>query len=276
MAIDNLDGLQLGSDVEYGDQYCADLLFPISRALTREALGIVGAVPFNGEDVWNAYELSWLNNKGLPQVACASFRFPCDSVSIIESKSFKLYLNSFNQSVFASWEQILQTLEKDLSDRCGAPVDVSLVPPSSWDCQIRSMPQGGILLDEQDVTINDYQPNPHLLSTFSDKYVEEMLVSHLLRSLCPVTGQPDWASVFISYKGAAFDRVGLLKYIVGFRQHQEFHEQCIERMFLDILTVCKPVELTVYARYVRRGGLDINPFRSTGIEKMDNWRLYRQ
>lgn len=274
MTTENIKDIPLGKEVEYCDQYSPEQLFPIARQSSREYLGIVaGRLPFKGEDIWNAYEVSWLNRRGLPQVACAEFRVPCDSGFIIESKSFKLYLNSFNQSKFADWSQVEGCLQRDLSAAAGAAVSVKL---RGLDKALPTMPRcPGTLLDELDIEISSYQVEAGLLQT-GDEIVTEQLCSHLLRSLCPVTGQPDWGSLVISYMGPAINHENLLRYIVGFRQHQDFHEHCVERIFVDLLARCKPLQLSVYARYVRRGGLDINPFRSTGSVSPENFRLPRQ
>lgn len=266
----------LGKEVSYSDQYNPALLFAIDRQLSRNSLGIVATeLPFTGVDIWNAYELSWLNTKGKPLVACAEFRVPCTSVAIIESKSFKLYLNSFNQSMFGSVDELQLTLTKDLSALAGAAVEVTIVPLASAEI-VRLATLQGRCLDQMDVTITEYQPDPLLLTADAGQKVEEVLHSHLLRSLCPVTGQPDWGSVQIQYCGPRIEPEGLLKYLIGYRQHQEFHEQCVERIFCDLMQSCQPTQLTVYARYVRRGGLDINPFRSTEQRVPINSRLIRQ
>lgn len=277
MAFESANDSSLGKATDYVDQYCADLLFPIARAATRENLGLDEKnLPFSGCDIWNAYELSWLNSKGLPQVACAEFRFACDSVAIIESKSFKLYLNSFNQSRFDDWQQVASVLTRDLSKAAGTEVMVSLhradQPISASAAHLVVEAE---CLDDQDISVDVYDPSPGLLNT-SSSTEKVRLVSHLLRSLCPVTGQPDWGSVYIDYNGPVIDREGLLRYIVGFRCHQEFHEQCVERIYRDIMDRSGADSLSVYARYVRRGGLDINPFRSSHHHDVDNNRLYRQ
>lgn len=275
MSVESMDGLPLGKETDYADQYCAELLFPIARAATRESLGLDEQnLPFRGCDIWNAYEMSWLNSKGLPQVACAEFIFACDSVAIIESKSFKLYLNSFNQSRFDDWQQVTELLAKDLCAAAGTAVEVRLQPVDQPISQsLDALPAQ--CLDQQDISIEVYDPNPDLLTT-SAGTERVTLVSHLLRSLCPVTGQPDWGSVYIDYDGPVIEREGLLRYIVGFRRHQEFHEQCVERIYRDIMARCGANSLSVYARYVRRGGLDINPFRSSNQDRVENCRLFRQ
>lgn len=272
---DNMQ-LLLGKEVSYTDSYSPHLLFAIDRQGSRESIGLDACqLPFTGVDIWNAYELSWLDTKGKPQVACAEFRVPCESPSIIESKSFKLYLNSLNQSRFNTVHELQQLLETDLSSCAGSRVDVLITPFSVSSASQLFMPEG-YSLDDLDVTIEDYSPNPVLLNIAGSSLAEEKLYSHLLRSLCPVTGQPDWATVLIHYSGPLIDHSGLLKYLISFRQHPEFHEQCVERIFNDISIRCAPSQLSVYARYVRRGGLDINPFRSSSIHSPENLRLSRQ
>lgn len=250
----------LGKATDYQFEYNPGLLFPISRQAGRELLGIHDMLPFHGIDRWTAYELSWLNPQGLPQVAIAEFDFRCESPNIIESKSLKLYLNSFNQSFFAGVDDVQQTIAADLSRACGLAVEARLYPLAEYvylpanDCRC---------LDSLQVACSIYQPEPGLLATGTRK-VTEKLSSHLFRSLCPVTGQPDWASVFIAYTGKEIIAESLLQYLVSYRNHQGFHEQCVEQIFVDVIKHCQPEQLAVYARFMRRGGLDINPLRSTG------------
>jgi 7-cyano-7-deazaguanine reductase len=248
--------------VAYRTDYAPELLFPVLRQAKREELGLrPGSLPFAGWDLWNAYEISWLNPRGKPGVALGEFRVPAESPFLIESKSLKLYLNSFNQTVFESMESVRQTIARDLSAAAGASVAVRLLGLEAADRRFGQ--PGGVLLDDLDVEIRHYQPAPQLLSA-SGSVVEETLHSHLLKSNCLVTGQPDWGTVAIRYRGPGIDRAGLLAYIVSFREHNEFHEQCVERIFCDVLARCRPTRLAVWARYTRRGGLDINPFRSCG------------
>jgi 7-cyano-7-deazaguanine reductase len=262
----------LGKPAAYVDQYDASLLFPIPRAPKRAEIGIhtdVKAAPFFGADMWTAFELSWLNPKGKPQVALAHVTIPCESLSIIESKSFKLYLNSFNNTRFEDAAEVQARLRTDLTEavwRGGvvqASVGVRLIAPELFDQEpVHEM--DGLSIDRLDIECSCYTPAPDLLSAALDEQpVTEVLVSRLLKSNCLVTGQPDWGDVQISYSGPQIDQGGLLQYIVSFRNHNEFHEQCVERIFMDIWTRCKPVKLAVYARYTRRGGLDINPFRTS-------------
>ncbi|MFQ1064201.1 NADPH-dependent 7-cyano-7-deazaguanine reductase QueF [Bordetella trematum] len=258
----------LGHHVAYPSEYDASLLFPIPRAENRAGLGLSGlpsvagqALPFRGVDIWTAYELSWLDAKGKPRVAMASFAIPADSPFIIESKSFKLYLNSFNQTRLPNAHALRERLQQDLSEAAGATIAMDFMLPQHFSGQAIGE-LAGFNLDKQDIEIDRYQPAPELLACLPGDEVEETLVSQLLKSNCPVTGQPDWGSVQIRYRGRPIDRAALLKYIVSFRQHTEFHEHCVERMFCDLMRACQPSELTVYARYTRRGGLDINPWRS--------------
>lgn len=252
----------LGKTSAYQEYYDASLLFPIARLGKREEIGLPATLPFFGVDIWNAYELSWLNLRGKPQIALATIRVPAESPNIIESKSFKLYLNSFNQTKLADEDALLALLRQDLSHAAGCPVQVSLTKPEQFT-QIHIGELDGLLLDRLDIEIAHYQPDASILRAASqDAPVEEKFVSHLLKSNCLVTGQPDWGSVQIHYVGAQIDQESLLRYLIGFRQHNEFHEQCVERIFVDILRQCQPQKLAVYARYTRRGGLDINPWRS--------------
>jgi 7-cyano-7-deazaguanine reductase len=261
--------------IPYKDHYDPSLLQPVPRAPHRRGLGIEGTLPFTGADFWTAYELSWLDSKGKPRVAMATFVVPVDSPNLIESKSFKLYLNSFSQTSIDSPKALQNVLLKDIGNACDASVGAELVLPGDFpDEQIEEL--DGELIDELDVEIRDYLPNPgHLVAGRSS--VEETLVSNLLKTNCPLTGQPDWASIQIRYQGPRIDRAGLLKYLVSFRQHGGFHEHCAESIFIDVLNRCRPDRLTVYARYTRRGGLDINPFRTNCGDKLPrNVRTARQ
>ncbi|WP_313622573.1 NADPH-dependent 7-cyano-7-deazaguanine reductase QueF [Achromobacter sp.] len=252
----------LGQSVAYASQYDPSLLFPIARAHNRAALNLhADNLPFQGVDLWNAYELSWLDAKGKPRVAMATFSVPADSPNIIESKSFKLYLNSFNQTRLVNSAALRGRLERDLSAAAGAPVGLDFFLPQRFS-ELQMGELEGIYIDKLDIEIDTYEPAPELLRTRPGDVVEETLASRLLKSNCPVTGQPDWATVQIRYRGAPIDRESLLRYVVSFRQHAEFHEHCVERIFSDIMQACGPQHLTVYARYTRRGGLDINPWRS--------------
>ena len=272
-----LTSLKLGQKTEYAANYDRTLLQPVPRALNRDALGITDAQPFTiGADIWTAYEISWLNEKGLPQVAIADIYLDYRSRNLIESKSFKLYLNSFNQSKFADFEQVAQTMQRDLSDCAQGEVKVRLNPLAFYDGQIIKSLHGECI-DEQNIEIRDYEFNAEWLEDcVSAEIVEEYLVSRLLKSNCLITHQPDWGTLHIHYVGNKIDREKLLRYIVSFRQHNEFHEQCVERIFCDLMRYAKPQKLTVYARYTRRGGLDINPFRSNFETIPQNLRLARQ
>lgn len=268
--------LPLGRETTYESTYNPQLLHPIQRAISRAQLGLsAGALPFFGEDEWWGFELSWLNSKGKPQVAVARFSFPAESPCMVESKSFKLYLNSFNQSKFESWRLVQDTLARDLGAAVGTAVEVNLLDVEDAALAVER-PQG-YCLDDLDIMVEQYQPDPSLLALDeSEEDISETLYSHLLRSNCPVTGQPDWATVMVEYKGPALKREALLAYIISFREHQDFHEHCVERIFCDLQQLAEFSELTVCARYTRRGGLDINPLRSTRIEKPLPPRFARQ
>lgn len=268
----DIDHSPLGREVAYPRHYDATLLYPIPRRLGREAIGVAAALPFAGHDRWNAYELSWLDAGGKPHVATATLQVPADSPNLVESKSLKLYLNSFNASRFADAEAVRARIEADLSQAAGAPVTMAFgLPP---------LEQAGdaICIDGLDIGIDAYgPPDAGLLTANPNDIAEETLASALLKSNCPVTGQPDWADVALRYRGPRIDRAGLLRYLVGFRDHAEFHEQCVERIFVDVLARCAPQWLAVHARYTRRGGLDINPWRaSAGIAAPAALRTVRQ
>ncbi len=279
---DELSKLTLGKNTQYCSEYSADLLQGVPRSLNRDDLAIdQNNLPFTGEDVWYGYELSWLNNKGKPVVAVAEFRFACSSVNIVESKSFKLYLNSFNQTRFDSIKEIEQVLTRDLSKITGATAKVNLFgvdhcPP----LEINRFAEQTICIDSEDISIDNYQYNPGFLANAqtsdNDGQIEEHLVSHLLKSNCLITNQPDWATVYIHYRGKMINHAMLLKYLISFRQHNEFHEQCVERIYCDLQRHFKLDELTVFARYTRRGGLDINPFRSSHHKTAPLGRTLRQ
>ncbi len=272
--------LLLGQSVEYRDHYDAALLHPVPRAWNRSQLDwpAATALPFCGEDVWTGYELSWLNARGKPEVRVGEFRVPFDSPQLIESKSFKLYLNSFNGTRFDSEADVLDCLQRDLSAAAGAPVRVHLYTLDNAASPLAGLHQlDSQCLDAQDIAIDHYQLAPQLLRLAADTAeISESLHSHLLKSNCPVTGQPDWATVCIRYQGRKIDHAGLLAYLISFRNHAEFHEHCVERIFVDLWQRCKPASLMVYARYTRRGGLDINPFRSSQAVVAPSWRLIRQ
>ena len=267
----------LGRTVAFPAEYDPGLLFPIPRATGRAAIGLEGELPFTGVDVWNAYELSWLDSRGKPRVALAELRVPAASSHLIESKSLKLYLGSYAQTRIADTDSLRAQLVRDLSQAAGGQVSVVLTPAASANAARIEMLEGE-LIDDLPLAISHYgPPQPDLLSADAELRADEVLVSHLLKSNCPVTGQPDWASVQIRYAGPRIARDGLLRYLVSFRQHADFHEQCVERIFVDILQRCRPGRLAVYARYTRRGGLDINPFRATpGMLPPGNPRTARQ
>jgi len=272
-----LTGLTLGKTTDYRDVYDASLLQGVPRSLNRDPLGLsADALPFHGGDIWTLYELSWLNARGLPQVAVGHVELDYTSVNLVESKSFKLYLNSFNQTRFTSWEEVQETLQRDLSACAQGKVTVVLYRLHELEGQPIAHLHG-TCIDEQAIDIDNYEfDTAYLQDAASGDVVEETLVSHLLKSNCLITHQPDWGSVQIQYRGGKIDREKLLRYLVSFRHHNEFHEQCVERIFNDILHFCQPESLSVYARYTRRGGLDINPWRSNSDFVPATGRLVRQ
>lgn len=269
---------ELGRSSEYDAQYNPDRLFAIPRAAKRTEIGVnPSTLPFYGFDCWNHYEVSWLNEKGKPIVARAEIIYDCATPNLIESKSLKLYFNSLNNTTFKNHEALKSVIERDLAKCLGGAVSVrilSLKEPESSTIQSTLL---GECLDDLDVTCTEYMVNPGYLSV-ANTQVEEVLYSDLLKSNCLITNQPDWGSIQIGYTGKQINREGLLKYLISFRNHNEFHEQCIERIFVDIMQYCKPDKLMVYGRYTRRGGLDINPYRSTEPVNPQglNQRLIRQ
>ncbi|MFC3121923.1 NADPH-dependent 7-cyano-7-deazaguanine reductase QueF [Agaribacter flavus] len=269
-----MKNLSLGKIVEYPSHYTPEVLQAVPRSIGRKNISLNSPLPFTGVDIWNAYEVSWLNTKGKPMVAIVECTIPIDSPNLIESKSFKLYLNSLNQSKFETTALLLKTMERDLSNCAGAPVGLKFIHSSDFDTLSFGKLEGN-LIDELDISVSETDIDPNFLHT-NDTDCEESLVSHLLKSNCLITNQPDWGSVLIRYAGKQINHEGLLRYIISFRQHNEFHEQCVERIFKDIMQQCKPSKLTVYARYTRRGGLDINPFRSNFELPYSNARLARQ
>lgn len=266
----------LGRTVAWPQRPDPTLLFPIPRAQGRAELGLGSGLPFTGMDIWNAYELSWLDARGKPCIAIARIDVPASSPNLIESKSLKLYLGSFAASRWPDAAQLRARLAHELGAVAGAPVTVQFTAPEAF-AGLQILPLDGECIDALELDIDSYgPPRPELLRADPAARTRETLVSHLLKSNCPVTGQPDWASVQIDYEGPRLDRAGLLRYLVSFRDHSGFHEQCVERIFCDILARCRPASLTVYARYTRRGGLDINPWRSTTDGRPANPRLARQ
>lgn len=268
--------MPLGQVSQYPGQYDPSLLFAVSRAPKRQEINLAADAPgFVGQDVWNAWEVSWLLPSGKPVVAIAEIRLPALSPNLIESKSLKLYLNSWNQHVAASSDRVVAQIEKDLSAAAGAPVTVAVTPVAQAAQSFAVQSDEAKCIDELDIEVNSYQPEADLLA-LGEGEVSETLVSHLLKSNCPVTSQPDWGSLFVRYQGRQIDHESLLRYVVSFRQHTDFHEQCVERAFADIQRLGNFESLTVWARYVRRGGLDINPWRSTHESVADNDRHVRQ
>jgi 7-cyano-7-deazaguanine reductase len=269
--------LPLGKPTLYTSEYDPGLLCPIPRKLKRDEIGLTDDLPFHGVDIWNAYELSWLTPQGKPVVAMGEFRIPCESANLVESKSIKLYLNSFNQTRFDDFESVRALMSQDLGGAAGAPVDVRLLSAAAFAAEsLATLP--GQCIDELDIKVDQYSLDAELLKSAADprQQVSETLHSHLLKSNCLVTNQPDWGSLLVRYQGSKIDQEALLRYLISFRQHNEFHEQCVERIYTDLMRFCQPEQLTVYARYTRRGGLDINPYRSNFEYDVENLRLARQ
>lgn len=258
----NYSETELGKETTYVENYDPKLLCPISRKKARENV-IPSNVQFYGFDRWTAYELSWLSLAGLPRVAIGTFNFPCGSTNVVESKSFKLYLNSLIQTKFESKDHVIDAIVKDLTDTCGARVLVDIYDLDEYQEKIKIGEPKGICIDGSNVVIKQYQPDQNLLKVKQDREVSELLYSNLLKTNCPVTNQPDWASIYVDYTGPKIDRESLLEYIISHRLHQDFHEICVEKIFCDLYKLSQPKHLSVYAKYMRRGGLDINPYRST-------------
>ncbi|SRR6056297_2900638 len=273
--VDTRGELLLGRQVEYTDVYAPQLLQPIPRQQGRAALGLTNdSLNFHGEDVWHAYELSWLEPGGRPRVAAARLVIPASSPNLVESKSLKLYLNSVNNAVFRDESALHATLVQDISSAVGAPVELELL--SCDDPTLTGVEAPGECIDGTEFTAPEGEPDASLLHSIPGRSGTQVLHSHLLRSLCPVTAQPDWATLIVKYTGPVLNRGSLLQYVVAFRRHQEFHEQCVERIFCDIRTALAPQALAVHALYTRRGGLDICPWRSTEDVAAPRFRLNRQ
>jgi len=272
-----LDELTLGKQTAYESKYNPTLLQPVPRSLNRDDLNLGDTLPFYGHDLWTGYEISWLNAKGKPVVAIGEFVVPATSANLVESKSFKLYLNSFNQTKFNTWDDVQQAMVKDLSQCAGQTVDVTLLSVTQ-ESPFQVTALNGDNIDELDIEIDNYDFNNQLLQLDAANIkVTEELNSHLLKSNCLITSQPDWSSIVISYTGLKIDHESLLRYLISFRMHNEFHEQCVERIFTDIKALGNPTELTIYARYTRRGGLDINPYRTTNkLSVPPRMRMNRQ
>lgn len=267
----------LGEPASYPSTYSPDLLFAVPRIDSRQAAGIVTGekLPFSGLDLWNAWELSWLDSDGKPAVATAEIRVPAESPCIIESKSLKLYLNSLAMTRYPDENRLADVIRGDLSTVAGMDVQVAILPACAWHIQqLAQLP--GRCIDTHPAGISADGVDASLLTTHGDPVPLQELYSHLLYSNCPVTNQPDSGSILIRYSGPKIDEAGLLNYLVSYRQHNDFHEACVERIFVDVSNRCGPDKLTVYARYNRRGGLDINPFRSNFEIAPENTRLWRQ
>ncbi len=266
------NNVELGESALYPEKYDASLLESIARNLSRDTLKLT-SLPFDGVDIWTGYELSWLTVSGKPQVAIAEFEFLARSTHIVESKSFKYYLNSFNQTIFSDWSAVQKTLVEDLQKSSGAEVKVKLFTLDQFGVPTRLT---GLCVDDLEISVDKYVPDKGLLEATAESVVNQQLFSHLLKSNCPVTGQPDWASVWIEYSGMKIIPESFLRYVISYRQHQDFHENCVERIFNDIAQQCSTQSLSVYARYTRRGGLDINPFRSDSKRELPFRRVARQ
>lgn len=270
----NKDELLLGKQVPMVSHYSPELLFSIPRREARESLGLAEPLPFEGVDIWHAYELSWLDSNDKAQVRVGRFSIPATTPNLVESKSFKLYLNSLNNAVFDDDTAALACIARDVSAAAGGDVALALFDPD--DPAIAPGQPGGECIDSAAGRWPRREPEAAMLQCDAATVVEEQLYSHLLRSLCPVTGQPDWATLWLHYRGPALDHAALLSYILAYREHQEFHEQCVERIYRDIWQRCRPEFLHLQAFYTRRGGLDINPFRSSGGGQPPWLRLARQ
>ncbi|MDP2380729.1 MAG: NADPH-dependent 7-cyano-7-deazaguanine reductase QueF [Pseudohongiella sp.] len=259
--------IPLGKQTDYPEHYNAEVLFPVSRSINRHGLGIGDVLPFGGFDHWRAYELSWLNSRGMPVVKMADILVPCESLCLIESKSLKLYFNSLNQHQFASDEQALDVIQRDLSEVAGAKVIVSLLDCSSVSAAQVSNPEYTVLLDSLQIDKLVYEPAPSLLEIDATMHCEEIFLSNLFRSRCPITAQPDWGTILIRYSGPLIDQQSLLRYIISYRKHSGFHENCVEQIFVDLNAVCAPTRLEISINFLRRGGLEINPFRTLFMDE---------
>jgi 7-cyano-7-deazaguanine reductase len=268
--------IPLGKDSEYPSTYTPSLLYSMERRENRAAMGIADALPFGGEDLWTAFEFSWLSNKGRPEVAAVRIKVPCTSPCIVESKSVKLYLNSFAQTRFNSWADVLTALNSDFAIAFRAPIMVELLEVNRLSQPVDQFP--GTCLDRLDVSITTYERDPDLLQLEDgdQRVVNETVYTNLFRSICPITGQPDWASVMVQYLGRPIVRESLLKYLVSYRCHPAFHETNVEQIFVDLQACCRPEQLTIFGRFLRRGGIDISPFRSNVEEVAPVMRLSRQ
>lgn len=276
MTDESVSEIQFDRNPKYLTTYTPSLLVSFPRAVQRRALGIADdALPFRGVDVWNAYEFTWLNRRGKPEVALAQIHVPSKSANIIESKSLKLYLGSYSGTKFGPRGEVVATLESDLTLAAQAPVSVTL-----FACeQVQSngiVPILGHSLDALEFDVDEYYLHPDFLETVSDTIVRESLFTNLFKANCPMTGQPDFASILIQYNGQSISHEGLLKYLISYREHAEFAEQIVERIFVDLMNRCMPDRLTVQAKFTRRGGIDINPFRSHEEKIGPDTRSWRQ
>lgn len=266
----------LGQKVSYPTRYDRTLLFPVERARQRESMQMPKSLVMNGFDLWNAYELFWLNEKGKPVRSCATFVIPADSVNLAESKSVKLYLNSLNHERFKHSDDVAHVISRDLFEICQTPITVMIAPSSLGYIDQSFYDNRYVCLDDLDVTISHYDRTPSLLRADSSLVVEERLVSHLFKSHCLCTGQPDLGSIFIEYTGSRIEHESLLAYLISYRDHVGFSENCIEQIFFDLIDRIQPQKLLVYGRFTRRGGIDINPYRANFQVSFHNARMIYQ
>jgi 7-cyano-7-deazaguanine reductase len=266
----NGNKIPLGRQTDYPQKYSPELLCPIPRSDSRQHLCIPHRLPFSGIDIWNAWELTWLDAGGKPAVATVHIEVPAESANLVESKSLKLYFGSFTMTEFDHATDVLRAIERDVSDCVGAPVVVD------FNADVAICGLDGQCIDALDVTCVAFDIDANLLAADPATEVRECLHTHLLRSLCPVTAQPDVGSLMVSYSGPRIDPESLLRYVVSFRNHNDFHEACVERMFMDIMERLEPARLTIQAFYQRRGGIDINPFRTNCGDPPKKLRLWRQ
>jgi len=259
--VGTIPGSPLGRATHYPDAYDPGLLYPVERAPQRDALGLAGDLPFRGADHWTAWEVAWLDAGRRPRAAVATFAVPCESPRIVESKSVKLWLASLNHAIFATVEDLRQALARDLARATGTRIEVAVDLPATWGRHARRE-LGGASLDDESLAAHPDAPDASLLRA-AGPAVEETLVTHGFRSVCPVTAQPDYASIAIACRGPRLDPAALAAYLSGYRRHPGFHEHCVERIFVDVLRACGPEALRVEARFTRRGGVDINPVRAT-------------
>lgn len=255
------ESIPLGQKSAYPKNYDPKQLFAVERSLQRKSMGLDCSAMSHGLDQWVAYELSWLDSFGKPKKAIAQFLVPSSSLFLAESKSVKLYLNSLNFEKFAHENEVKKLIEKDLFAICQAEIKVELNPPQLESTQ--NTLADYFCLDDLPVQISSYQREPRFLAKVKkEEQTHEKLCSHLFKSHCLVTGQPDWGSIFIEYSGAKINHEGLLRYLVSYNQHVGFSENCIEQIFCDLWALGLD-KLMVFGRFTRRGGIEINPYRAS-------------